>query len=103
MQINELMSPTAAAQAMTAQDDAARRQQGAQSRTQTVQQTAAAIEAEQKSQDPLDRRIAQARSMLAQLLQQKERLQAKPATPGTQPPTGAPAAVPSASQVPTGT
>ena len=99
MLLNEFMPAAQAAQALTGTDDAQRRQQGVQSRPAAVKQAAAAIDAEQKSTDPLDRRIAQARNLLAQLLQQKQRQnankpkdpQADAATPAAAP-TGTPAA-----------
>lgn len=109
-QLVEFMAPQQAAQALTGSDPAARKAAGMQSQQQAVKATAAAIDAEQKSQDPLDRRIAQARSALAVLLQQKQRLQKTQAK--TQPPVpGQPAAaagqaptagnIPSTPQVPT--
>lgn len=93
MLLNEFMPAAQAAQALTGTDDVARRQQGVQNRTSAVKQAAAAIDAEQKSADPLDRRIAQARNILAQLLQQKQRETAnKPkdqqVPPASAPPTG---------------
>lgn len=85
-QLVEFMAPTQAAQALVGSDPAARKTAGQQSQQQVVQATAAAIDAEQKSQDPLDRRIAQARSVLAQLMQQKQRLdKTKPKTQPQQP------------------
>lgn len=113
-QLVEFMAPQQAAQALTGTDPAARRLAGNQPQQQAIKATAAAIDAEQKSTDPLDRRIAQARSTLAQLLQQKQRLQktqatTAPATPGQpavavgQPGQAAPQAgnIPSTPQVPT--
>lgn len=97
MKLNELMAPTQAAQALTGVDDAARRAQGNQGRQTAIKAAADAIDTEQHSTDPLDRRIAQARSNLAMLLQQKARLTASKATgvtPQIVPPTGQPPSAP---------
>lgn len=93
LKLDEYMAAQQAAQALTGTDDLARKAAGNAGRSQAVQQAAAAIDAEQKSTDPLDRRIAAARSQLATLLAQKQRQQKQqgPKVPGALTPATTPA------------